>query len=254
VTRPHAPKRPRRLRPCQPKQTLLEGEALTKAIIAGAGCSGLGQAIALERAGIRDDVVWETADSAQNHTGARSHIRALRPLASAVAILFCACACASGAISTGAVVNRSTPGAVLTHYLHQIARGDYGAACQDMAGPLPGRPAPAPASATDCTSKSSVLLSTDHLRGFNALHRSFTGMGITPQSSITVAAAHVTGRKATVDGTDIHVLGTTLTSLMVAHSTGVQPGQFSISFELSRISGAWYVTGMDMSLGGAVGF
>jgi hypothetical protein len=35
---------------------------------------------------------------------------------------------------------------------------------------------------------------------------------------------------------------------MVAHSTGVKPGQFSISFELSRISGAWYVTGLNMDI------
>jgi hypothetical protein len=238
----------------------LEGEALTKAIIAGSGFSGLGQAIALERAGIRDYVVLQAADSTQNHTGARSRIRALRPLASALATLFCACACASGAISpaggssspapsTGVAVNRSTPGAVLTHWLHQMVRGDYGAACQDMAVPLPGRPAPTPYSATFCASKS---FADD--AAFTGLHDTFTTVGITPRSSITVATAQVTGTNATVDGTDIHVLGTTLTSLIAAHSTGLQPGKFSITFGLWHISGAWYVTeivpiGFDMGTG-----
>ena len=35
---------------------------------------------------------------------------------------------------------------------------------------------------------------------------------------------------------------------MIAHGKGVKPGQFSISFTLSRARGAWYVTGMNMSI------
>ncbi len=193
----------------------------------------------------------------QDHTASRSRIRAIGPLAGALAILFCASACAGGAPSTAssgssspatpgtaAAVNRSTPDAVLTHWLRQVVRADYGRACQDMgraAGGAAGTAAPAPYSATACASRSfgpaSVLAH---------LHGNFTVDGITPRSSITVATAHVTGTSATVSGTDIHVSGTTLTSLMIAHSTGVKPGQFSISFTLSRIRGAWYVTDMNM--------
>ena len=80
-----------------------------------------------------------------------------------------------------------------------------------------------------------------------ALHGNFTVDGITPGTPIRVAAAHVTGTSANVSGTDIHVSGTSLTSLMIAHATGVKPGQFTISFKLSRISGAWYVTDMNMN-------
>ncbi len=191
----------------------------------------------------------------QNHTGTRSRIRALRPLAGALATLFCASACASGATSTAssgssrptpstaAAVNRSTPGAVLTHWLQQVVRGDYGRACQDMGGASSSTAAPAPYSAAACASTSSGSAST-----LTHLHGNFTVDGITPRSPITVATAHVRGTSATVSGTDIHVSGTTLTSLIVAHSTGVKPGQFSISFKLSRISGAWYVTGMNMGI------
>jgi hypothetical protein len=188
----------------------------------------------------------------QNHTGTRSRIRALRPLAGALATLFCASACASGATSTAsngsstpapgtAAVNRSTPGAVLTHWLQQVVRGDYGRACQDMRRASSSTAASAPYSAAACAARSS-----DSGSVLTHLHGNFTVDGITPRSSITVATAHVTGTSATVGGTDIYVSGTTLTSLIVAHSTGVKPGQFSISFKLSRIRGAWYVTGMNM--------
>jgi hypothetical protein len=34
---------------------------------------------------------------------------------------------------------------------------------------------------------------------------------------------------------------------MIAHSTGVQPGQFTISFKLSQISGARHVTDSSMN-------
>ncbi len=172
----------------------------------------------------------------QNHTGTRSRIRALRPLAGALATLFCASACASGATSTAsngsstpapgtAAVNRSTPGAVLAHWLQQVVRGDYGRACQDMRRASSSTAASAPYSAAACAARSSGSGSV-----LTHLHQNFTIDGITPRSSITVATAHVMGTSATV----------------IAHSTGVKPGQFSISFKLSRIRGAWYVTGMNM--------
>jgi len=112
-----------------------------------------------------------------------------------------------------------------------------------MGGAASSTAAPAPYSAAACASTSSGSAST-----LTHLHDNFTVDGITPRSSITVATAHVTGTSATVSGTDIHVSGTTLTSLIVAHSTGVKPGQFSISFKLSRIRGAWYVTDMNMNI------
>jgi hypothetical protein len=83
---------------------------------------------------------------------------------------------------------------------------------------------------------------------FTALHTNFVTDGIRSGTPISVAAAHVAGTNATVNGSDIRVSGTTLESLMVAHSTGVKPGQLTIAFELSRIDGAWYVTNMNMNV------
>ena len=72
--------------------------------------------------------------------------------------------------------------------------------------------------------------------------------GITPSSAIKVVSAPSAGTSQTVSGTEIQVSGTTLTDLMVAHSTGVKPGQLSISFTLSRLGGGWYVTDMNMNV------
>lgn len=56
---------------------------------------------------------------------------------------------------------------------------------------------------------------------FTAQHRAFVTDGIKRSTPVSVAAAHVTGTTATVSAKDIHVSGTTLYSLMMAHSTGV---------------------------------
>ncbi|MGF7233941.1 MAG: hypothetical protein ACQSGP_03130 [Frankia sp.] len=83
---------------------------------------------------------------------------------------------------------------------------------------------------------------------FTALHSNFVTDGIRPNTPISVAAPHVTGTSATVSGSDVHVAGTTLDSLIVAHSTGVKQGQLATAFTLSRIDGAWYVTDMNMTI------
>jgi hypothetical protein len=178
----------------------------------------------------------------QDRNGKRPRSHAPRAFAAALAILLCASACANGTASgTGAAVSRSTPGAALTDWLRQVVRGDYRAACHDTAT----TPASAPTSARGCASWSRLM---------HSLHENFTVDRITPQSPITIVAAHVRGTSATISGTRIRVSGTTLTSLMIKHSTGVNPSQFSISFPLSRVRGAWYVAGLKMNIGGNVPF
>ena len=81
------------------------------------------------------------------------------------------------------------------------------------------------------------------------LHQNFATDGLTKNSTFTIDPVKASGDSATISGTNVHVAGSTLTALMIAHSTGVQSGQFDISFVVSRISGAWYVTNMNMNLG-----
>ncbi|MGH3279111.1 MAG: hypothetical protein ACRDNW_08235 [Trebonia sp.] len=63
---------------------------------------------------------------------------------------------------------------------------------------------------------------------------------------VGVAADGITAATATASDSQARIAGTTLDSLMTAHGTGVKPGQVDIGFELARIAGAWYVTGMNL--------
>jgi len=196
----------------------------------------------------------------QFYAGRRPRIRPARPLAplAALAAACCVSACGAGTTSTAsgapansgapassatpaaqaaAAVSRSTPGAVLTDWLRQVAVGNRSAACKDMREPGLS----AQRSAAACISAAGATT-------FTALHGNFVIDGIRSSTPISVAAAHVTGTNATVSGSDIHVSATTLDSLMAAHSTGVKPGQITLAFDLSRIDGAWYVTGMNMNV------
>ena len=187
--------------------------------------------------------------------GNRAGIRVgvLCSLASSLVILFCVTACgavstASGrssrpALSVGTAVSRRSPAAALTQWLQQVVRGNYRAACQDMVPPLGSIPTPVRIPGDICSSSSSRVLSE-----LAHLHGNFTIDGITPRSSIRIVTTHIKATTATVRGTDISISGTTLTSRMVAHSTGVKPGEFNISFMLSRVRGSWYVTGMNLAL------
>jgi hypothetical protein len=181
-------------------------------------------------------------------------VRLLVTLAAVLAAACCVSACGGASAPTGsgtpassgppsgqgqgtAAVGHGTPGAALADWIRQVAAGNRSAACQDMR--VPGLSA---------RSSSAACLSAKGSTTFTALHGNFVTDGIKPGTPISVAAAHITGTNATVSGGDIHVSGTTLDSLMAAHSTGVKPGQVTIAFDLSRIDGDWYLTGMNMDV------
>jgi hypothetical protein len=128
-----------------------------------------------------------------------------------------------------------TPAGVLADWMHQVAAGDRSGACQEMRQPG----LTAQRSAAACMSARGTTILT-------ALHGNFVTDGIRPGTPISITAP-ATGTSVTISGRDIHLSGTTLDLLMAAHSTGVKPGQLAVSFGLSRIDGAWYVT--DMNIG-----
>ena len=142
---------------------------------------------------------------------------------------------ASSASSTSA--GQATPAAALTQQLRQIMNGDYTAICQEDSMIAAAMPTPT-------SIPTSVCVST-----LTDLHKNFATDGLTTNSTFTIDPVKASGDSATISGTNVHVAGSTLTALMTAHSTGVQSGQFDISFVMSRISGAWYVTNMNMNLG-----
>jgi hypothetical protein len=196
-----------------------------------------------------------------NRVSEFSRLRASRPLVPSAGALVAACcvaACASGAASTattatttaagqtsspaaGSADVHGTPGAVLADWLHQIVVGDYKTACADMAD-TSKKATPGPSAAAACaTAKTATATLT-------ALHGNFTADGLKPATPISVTSAQVTGTKATVNGTEVRASGKTLKSLMLAHSTGVTSKSFSISFDLAKIDGGWYVTDLGMNI------
>jgi len=203
-----------------------------------------------------------------NRAAEFSRLRAghpLVPLAGALAVGCCVAACASGSASTAATTATATtattatatgqasspaastadvhgtPKAVLADWLHQIVVGDYKAACADMSDTGGGTATPGPRAAAACAASKAVTT-------LAALHENFTVDGLKAATPISVTSAQVTGAKATVSGTEVSASGTTLSSLMIAHGTGVTAKSFGISFKLSKVDGGWYVTDLNMDI------
>jgi hypothetical protein len=182
---------------------------------------------------------------------ARRHscLRAAGLLAGALAIVAGASACSGGSSpaasglsrQAGTGAGRGTPSGSLAYWLGQVVAGNDTAACEDMAEPLKGSAAPRPNTANACASKSNPSSA-----GVSALHTNFAADGIRPGNSFRIGAVHIAGKIAGVKATDIHVAGSTLTSVMLKHSTGVKPGQLKLSFLLMRFHRAWYVTGVNL--------
>ena len=193
-----------------------------------------------------------------NKTTTKAVSRIVPPLAAALAPALLVGACSSTAGSTSVSTSTSsttsttpaatssgsstsagqaTPAAALTQQLQQIVNGDYTAICQEDSMVAAAMPTPTSIPTSACVST------------LTELHQNFATDGLTKDSTFTIDPVKASGDSATISGTNVHVAGSTLTALMIAHSTGVQSGQFDISFVVSRISGAWYVTNMNMNLG-----
>lgn len=175
-------------------------------------------------------------DNARQH----SRLRATGLLAGALATVVGASACSPATAGASAGGDRSTPSASLTYWLRQVVAGHDTAACEDMTQPPKGTAAPLPNTAKACASKSNPSS-----EGVRVLHGNFTADGIRPGNSVKIGAVHFGGKFAGVKATDIHVGGSTLTSIMVKHSTGIKPGQLQLSFLLTRFHRAWYVAGVN---------
>jgi len=138
---------------------------------------------------------------------------------------------------TNSSADQATPAAALVHLLQQIVGGDYAAVCQQMSSVAAAMPTPTSIPTSAC------------ITTLTSFHQNFATDGLTTKSTFTIDPVKATGASATISGSDVHVAGSTLTALMTAHSTGVQSGQLGLSFEESLVSGAWYVTNMNLNVG-----
>jgi hypothetical protein len=135
---------------------------------------------------------------------------------------------------SAADTSNSTPGAALTNWIHAVAAGNRSGACKDMAAR---------------SSEMTTCMSSAATDTFTSLHGNFVTDGIKSGTPIQVTGSHITGTTATISGSDVCVSDTMLNTLMADHSTGIKPGQLRLSFDLSRVDGAWYVTNFNMDVG-----
>jgi hypothetical protein len=184
--------------------------------------------------------VSHVRDNARQHSRRRAAGLLVGALATVVGASACSGASAGTGAGTGAGGDRGTPSASLAYWLRQVVAGHDTAACEDMTQPPKGMAAPVPNTAKACASKSNLSA-----EGARVLHANFTADGIRPGNSFKIGAVHFAGKIAGVKATDIHVGGSTLTSIMVKHSTGIKPGQLQLSFLLTRFHRAWYVAGVN---------
>jgi hypothetical protein len=143
---------------------------------------------------------------------------------------------ACGGESGAAAGVHSTPAAVVADWIHQVAGGNLAAACRDELDPgqLAGR-------------LGAQCKSAEVKKYFSFYHSNFASRGVKPSTPVSVTATHVTGSHASISGSDIRIGRTSLDAL-IADAPGLKPGELIWTFELSRINGAWYVPGSELSV------
>jgi hypothetical protein len=67
-----------------------------------------------------------------------------------------------------------------------------------------------------------------------------------PKVEITGPAA--TGTEAKITADKVSIAGQNLDDIVLAHSTGVQPGQAKITFGLTKLKNGWYVTDFNLNI------
>jgi hypothetical protein len=139
----------------------------------------------------------------------------------------------SPSTSAAASSSRRTPAAALTNYLRQTAEGKRLNACED---------------ATPVSSRVAECMSSAGTPGFNSLHESFA-LFIKFSTPISVTCPRVTGTSVTISASSVRIAGTSMVTLILKHSTGIKADQFSMSWDLERVGGSWYVANMNMNVG-----
>jgi hypothetical protein len=86
-------------------------------------------------------------------------------------------------------------------------------------------------------------------QGVSAFHASFTPRDAGASPVVEVAESPQSGGTAAFDGQQVTVDGQTLEDVVVANSTGVEPGRIALGIVATEIDGRWYVTDLSLSFG-----
>jgi hypothetical protein len=133
-----------------------------------------------------------------------------------------------------------------------IIEGDYEKACLDMAAPAGGATSGplVPATAAMCSSTATGAAGDPSpVAELRDWHASFTPKdlaGATPSVSVTAAAP--TGSSVTVHADQIMINGKTLSQVVISNSTGLTAANLDIDFEVSKVSGAWYIGNVNLNI------
>ena len=131
---------------------------------------------------------------------------------------------------------------VLADWVGAVIAGDYKRACTDMADAsvTPAKPY----TAAMCDPGDAKVKTME--RVLKGLKEGFTPANSTGKPEVKVTGPAPTGDSATIAADKITVNGQTLDQVVLANSTGVQPGQTNFTFGVSKIEGGWYVTDFNL--------
>jgi hypothetical protein len=139
--------------------------------------------------------------------------------------------------SARAASGAETPGLAVERWVTQILQEQYTEACLSSAPVL----LPAGQDAETLCRKPEALASAE------SLHEAWAkpGVELPPTGKVEVATVKPAGDRVTVPDTAIKLDGRTLRSIELVGATG-DTGSFSLSLEVRKHSGSWYVTGFDL--------
>jgi len=138
----------------------------------------------------------------------------------------------------------STAEKALAKWIGAVVSADYTQACTVMADTE--ETPPKTFSAATCASDDPVVKQLEPV--LTGLHTSFAPDNAPNPPKVEVTGPAATGDSATITADKVSVEGQTLDDIVLAHSTGVKPGQAKISFGLTKIKDSWYVTDFHLNI------
>lgn len=162
----------------------------------------------------------------------------------------------AGAGSTTAASSASgsaTASAAMMTWVKDVVDGQYQPACLQMAEVAAATSAPRTGSVTTCADLTKPIglagSTVTEESILKQLHASFAPTKASGGTQVQVTGVNPTGSTATVSAKQISIDDQTLFTIMLSRSTGVTADQLNATFDVSEISGRWYVTDFNLQAG-----
>jgi hypothetical protein len=147
----------------------------------------------------------------------------------------------------------ATASAAMTTWVKDVVDGQYQPACLQMAEVATATSAPRTGSVTTCADLTKPIglagSTVTEESILKQLHASFAPTKASGGTQVQVTGVNPTGSTATVSAKQISIDDQTLFTIMLSRSTGVTADQLNATFDVSEISGRWYVTDFNLQAG-----